>query len=126
MNYFIELPGKWPKSRPRLLQIIGWAVAELDDDYSPPRETWYQGGGIPLPEDAYTDGGTLFTGQVPKFVYNGLYAAIFPSKETAEDMALKLVAKYPAELSGRLYLSAVTRLGVLTKEAKLCQKAKRP
>lgn len=124
MTYFIELDGKWPKSRTRLLQIIGWSVAQIDPTYAPPREVWYQGGGVRLPEDAYTERGAVFTGMLPKFVMNGIYAAIIPRREDAEELALRLAVKEPV-LMGKLYLSGVTRLGVVTKEAKLCEKPKR-
>ena len=134
MTYFIELDGKWPRSKKRILEIVGWAIAQqrMDD---PSKELWFSGGGpvrtgvpwVADEEEVYCSLGShygIYKGETPKFVMNNHYAAVFRDRSRAEEVSVLLAVGY-AELVGRLYLSGVTRLGPVSKEAKLCQKPKR-
>jgi hypothetical protein len=122
VTYFVEFPGKWPRSRPRIMEVIGWTIAQANID-DPSKEVFYSGGGKGLfnVEDAEATVGELYNGVVPKFVHNCHYGAVFKRRDKAEEVAMLLAVEHP-ELMGRLYLNGATRLGVLRKETILCQK----
>ncbi len=127
VSYYIELKGKWPKSRPRFMEVIGWAIAQPNVG-DPSKEVWYSGGGPWIKKDSEVfcslgDHYGPYKGVVPKFVQNNHYAAVFTRKERAEEVAVLMAVKH-TELVGRLYLSAVTRLGPVSKDAKVCQKTR--
>lgn len=132
MTYFIELSGKWPKSQRRILEIVGWAIAQQHVD-DPLKEIWFTGGGpvqrgVPWVKDAkevYWDLGEPYLERTVKFVQNNHYAAVFPRREKAEEIAMLLGLENPI-LMGRMYLSGVTRLGPVSRAAKLLQKPRRP
>jgi hypothetical protein len=107
------------------MEIIGWAIAQSNID-DPTKEIFYAGGGKGLfkVEDAEATVGELYNGPTPKFVHNCHYGAIFKRRDKAEEVAMLLAVEHP-ELMGRLYLNGATRLGVLRRETKLCQKSKR-
>ena len=133
MTYFIELPGKWPRSRKRILEIVGWAIAQPRDD-KPDEELWFSGGGpvrtgVPWvrdEEEVYCSLGShygIYKGETPKFVMNNHYAAVFRDRSRVEEVAVLLAVQEPS-LMGRLYIAGVTRLGPVSKKAVLCQKSR--
>ena len=138
VTYFIEVRGKWPRSQKRTFEIIGWAIAQFHgpndptSDWGPDGkgyETWYSGGGPWVSKDSEVycslgDHYGPYTGEIPKFVKNNHYAAVFPRRARAEEVAMLMAVKHP-ELVGRLYLSGVTRLGPVNKDATLCERPKR-
>ncbi len=128
VTYFIEVRGKWPRSQKRIFEIVGWAIAQPKID-EPGKEMWYSGGGPWIKNDSEVscslgDHYGPYNGDVPKFVQNNHYAAVFNRKARAEEVAMLMAAKHP-ELVGRLYLSGVTRLGPVSKDATICERPKR-